>query len=179
MRKRVMLAGAAVFCVACGGQPGELGVTESAAVSGEIPFRSLADGSDIARSEATLVRSSNNVLVKKIETYLEPDQEVEVFFAIFNNPEECTIGNPVTGVACGPPDLFNPLTNGSLQFHGLVAADEDGELKLPDIGYDPAKCFGAPFPCNTLSNPAGAEVHVPLFGPGGGAGVQAAQWLAP
>ncbi len=172
--KYIALGAATSMLFACGGE-GPLSTSESA-VSGKIPFRSLSDGSNIAGSKANLKRFSNSVKVTGAKTYLDPNQEVEIFFAIFNNPEFCTNGNPVTGVACGPPDLFIAETNGSLQFVGLFTAQSDGQLDIPNINDDTSQCYGAPFPCNPLTNPAGAEIHVPIFEPNLGPGVQAAQW---
>ena len=170
---------ASSFLIACGGPESDLVETEDELHrrGDRIRFRSLADGSEIPGSRATLYRSRRGVKVVGAKTTLQPNQTVEVFFAIFNNPEECTVGNPVTGVACGPPDLFNEATNSSLQFIEVATAEADGRLRLPWlIRFDPAQCAGDPFPCNPVTNPRGAEVHVPLFEPNNGPGVQAAQW---
>lgn len=173
--KWLAMGAAASMLFACGGTEGELSTSESA-LSGKIPFRSLIDGSDIAGSKANLKRQSNRVKVTGAKTYLDPNQEVEVFFAIFNNPEFCTTGNPVTGVACGPPDLFIPEVEASLQLVGAFTAASNGKLDIPNMEDDTSQCFGAPFPCNPLTNSSGAEIHVPIFEPDLGPGVQAAQW---
>ncbi len=181
MKFQLSIGALSLALAACGGSEFDIETTESAHRSRgpsieRIRFRSLVDGSEIRGSGATLIRRNNQVRIRNAKTRLAPNETVDVFLAIFNNPEECTIGNPVTGVACGPPDLFNAATNGSLHFIETATARANGKLRLPRMKYDAATCAGDPFPCSPLTNPRGAEVHVPLFAPNNGPGVQAAQW---
>jgi hypothetical protein len=141
--------------------------------------KSLMDGRDIPGSSATLKRRSGGLTVSVHTRELDPGESVDVFWAIFNRPEACVNPNPLTGAPCSPPDLFIPNTLGSLHYVATLTADMHGKLSYwstlltgSDIG-----CVGDPFPCNTLTNPFGAEVHSPMFVPNGGPGRQAAQFL--
>jgi hypothetical protein len=143
-----------------------------------VQVKSLLDGHDIQGSSATLMRRSG--LTVSVHTReLTPGESVDVFWAIFNRPEACVNPNPLTGALCTPPDLFVPNTLGSLHYVATLTADVHGKLSYfssllteSDIG-----CVGDPFPCNTLTNPFGAEIHSPMFVSNGGPGRQAAQFL--
>jgi hypothetical protein len=144
-----------------------------------VHVKSLSDGHDIRGSSATLMRRTDGLVVRVHTRELTPGESVDVFWAIFNHPEACMNPNPLTGALCTPPDLFVPNTLGSLHYVATVTADAHGKLSYrtslltdSDIG-----CVGDPFPCNTLTNPFGAEVHSPTFVPNGGPGRQAAQFL--
>jgi hypothetical protein len=68
---------------------------------------------------------------------------------VFNRPENCTIGNPVFGLRCAPPDLGNPTVEGSLiRVRGEVT-DQDGDLQFrASIELnDPSACYPG-FPCH-------------------------------
>jgi hypothetical protein len=144
-----------------------------------VQVKSLLDGHDIQGSSATLMRRSDGLAVSVHTRELTAGESVDVFWAIFNRPEACVNPNPLTGALCTPPDLFVPNTLGSLHYVATLTADVHGKLSYwfslltdSDIG-----CVGDPFPCNTLTNPFGAEVHSPMFVPNGGPGRQAAQFL--
>ena len=144
-----------------------------------VRVRSLEDGHAIPGSGAVLFRHRTGLEVRLWTRELEPGERVEVFWAVFNNPAACAHPNALTGAPCSPPDLFVPEAQGSLHLVATLSAREGGRLfhhAWLAVGSDEG-CVGPPFPCGTLTDPFGAEVHVPLFVPGGGPGVQAAQFL--
>lgn len=144
-----------------------------------VRVRSLADGHAIRGSRAALLRHPARLTVRLWTRELEPGERVEVFWAVFNNPAACTHTNALTGAPCSPPDLFVEEAKGSLHLVATLSAREGGRLfhrASLAVGSQEG-CVGPPFPCGTLTDPFGAEVHVPLFVPGGGPGLQAAQFL--
>jgi hypothetical protein len=180
---RVAVVGVGFLVAACGAPEDDNAQWLSALkVTQELPFKSLSDGHVIAGSEAKLTRDSDTGVSIKAETReLNPGEAVDVLWAVFNNPGACTNGNPVTGAPCGPPDLFNAATGGSLHYVATLNADGAGELSYSAslAKGDLSTCIGGPFPCNGITNVLGAEVHSPLFTPNGGPGRQAAQFVAP
>jgi hypothetical protein len=164
---------------ACGGLPQEEGTTTSALTQHGV-VKSLSDGSVIPGSDAKLKRKKNRVEVE-VCTTLEPNETVDLLWAVFNNPDACTHPNPVTGVPCSPPDLFNPETEGSLHYVATLTADAEGNLCYEATLFvgDTSSCVGGPFPCSGLTDPRDAEIHSPLFVPNNGPGRQAAQFPAP
>jgi hypothetical protein len=166
---------------ACGGSGEDLSVTESSIVQ-QISVKSLTTGAAIPGSTAKLEREADLGQVKvEVETTLDPNQTVDLLFIVFNNPDACVFGNPVTGATCGPRDLFIPETEAGIFFISTLTADAEGELEFTIVRSvgDTSGCLGDPFPCNPLTNVDGAEIHASLFAPNGGPGVQAAQFLAP
>jgi hypothetical protein len=162
-------------------QPSRSAVHASAALerTQHVRVKSLLDGHDIRGSSATLQRRRHGLTVVVHTRELDPGESVDVFWAIFNRPEACANPNPLTGAPCSPPDLFIPDTLGSLHYVATLTADAQGLLSYwssifagSDVG-----CVGDPFPCNTLTNPFGAEVHSAMFVPNGGPGRQAAQFF--
>lgn len=144
-----------------------------------VTVKSLADGNDIPGSSATLRRQKDGLTVRVRTRKLDAGESVDVFWAIFNNPAACRNPNPITGAPCSPPDLFIADTGGSLHYVATLSADADGRLTYTAslaVGST-AGCVGGAFPCNTLMDPAGAEVHSPMFATNGGPGRQAAQFL--
>lgn len=154
---------------------------ERSATTQHVAVRSLVDGHVIRGSSAILIRRGNGLVVRVRTRGLEPGESVDVFWAIFNQPAACQNPNPLTGAPCSPPDLFIAATGGSLHFVATLTADAGGRLSYTaaiETGSD-IGCMGDPFPCSTLTNPGGAEVHSPMFVPNGGPGRQAAQFLPP
>ncbi|MGH7693424.1 MAG: hypothetical protein ACRENH_00505 [Gemmatimonadaceae bacterium] len=146
-----------------------------------VQVKSLADGSGINGSNAVLMRGVAGLTVRVETRALAPNESVDVFWAIFNNPAACTHPNALTGAPCSPLDLFVAETQASLHYAATLAADARGKLSYfasLDVGTA-AGCVGAPFPCYTLMHPLGAEVHSALFVPNGGPGRQAAQFFLP
>jgi hypothetical protein len=144
-----------------------------------VRVKSLLDGHSIQGSSAMLKRRSHGLTVMVHTRELGPGESVDVFWAIFNHPEACVNPNPLTGAACSPPDLFVADTFGSLHYVATLTADSQGKLSYwsslltgSDIG-----CVGDPFPCTTLRNAFGAEVHAAMFVPNAGSGRQAAQFF--
>jgi hypothetical protein len=146
-----------------------------------VRVKSLTDGRDIRGSTAVLRRRSGGLTVRVRTRQLNPHESVDVFWAIFNEPAACTHPNPLTGAPCSPPDLFVEGTRGSLHYVATFTADARGRLaytaSLPL--HATAGCVGDPFPCHGVTDPFRAEVHSPMFVPGGGPGRQAAQFIVP
>lgn len=144
-----------------------------------VKVRSLVDGDAIAGSSSTLKRRKDGLTVRVRTRELNAGEPVDVFWAIFNNPGACRNPNSSTGALCTPPDLFIAETGGSLHYVATLTAGADGRLSYSASlsAGSSAGCVGDPFPCSTLTNPAGAEVHSPMFVPNGGPGRQAAQFL--
>jgi hypothetical protein len=154
--------------------PGRAAVTTQ-----HVMVKSLSDGHSVRGSSATLMRRSDALIVRVHTKALEPAESVDVFWAIFNDPSACANPNPLTGAPCSPPDLFIPGTAASLHYVATLTADAHGKLSYSAslATGSSAGCIDDPFPCNTLKNPAGAEVHAAMFTPNGGPGRQAAQFL--
>ena len=144
-----------------------------------VTVQSLSDGHIVRGSNATLKRRSAGLAVKVHTKELDPGESVDVFWAIFNKPAACTHRNPLTGAPCSPPDLFVEDTQASLHYVATLTADAHGKLSYSArlATGSTAGCVGAPFPCHTVTNPFGAEVHSPMFVPNGGPGRQAAQFF--
>jgi hypothetical protein len=135
----------------------------------DVQVRSLTTGEVIDGSSARIVRNDAFGLVGgKITTSGLPAGHVVVLsWAVFNDPEACTVGNPITGVQCGPGDLANPATGASVQLWAGAVVGPDGNFKAAGGRLalnDLADCYSAPAPpCRDgLTNPAGAEVHLVL-----------------
>lgn len=144
-----------------------------------VAVKSLADGTAIRGSSATLMRRADGLSVRVHTRELAPGESVDVFWAVFNRPEACTNPNPLTGAPCTPADLFVPGTLGSLHFVGTMTADRHGKLSYSAslTTGSTGGCVGDPFPCSTLTSPGGAEIHSAMFVPQGGPGRQAAQFI--
>jgi hypothetical protein len=154
--------------------------TEALTRTQHVRVESLSDGHVVRGSNATLKRQSAGLSVWVHTRELHPSESVDVFWAIFNNPAACTHQNPLTGAPCSPPDLFIEETRASLHYVATLTADAHGKLRYSAslTTRSTAGCVSDPFPCHTLTNPFGAEVHSPIFVPNGGAGRQAAQFFA-
>jgi hypothetical protein len=144
-----------------------------------IEVKSLQDGRVIADSKAKLHRRFDRLSVHVRTSELEPGEVVDVFWAVFDNPSACVHGNPVTGVPCGPPDLFVEATDATLQLAATVTADASGRVAYSaSIAVGDTSGCVAGFPCGDgVTNPLGAEVHSAMFNEAGGR--QAAQFLTP
>ena len=145
-----------------------------------VVVKSLSDGARVHGSSATLMRRGGGLTVRVHTRELDAGESVDVLWAVFNRPDACTHPNPLTGAPCSPPDLFVAETLGSLHFLASLTADEHGKLSYSAslATGSGAGCVGDPFPCSTLTNPIGAEVHSAMFAPNGGVGRQAAQFVA-
>jgi hypothetical protein len=140
---------------------------------------SLQDGHAIPGSRAKLHRRSDGLKVYVRTSELDPEETVDVFWAVFDNPSACVNRNPVTGALCGPADLFVEATDATLQLATRATADASGRLayRLSIAVGDTSGCI-PDFPCGDgVTNPLGAEVHSVMFDEAGGR--QAAQFLAP
>lgn len=152
---------------------------EAQAVPQHVRVTSLSDGHAVRGSSAVLTRRSTGLTVRVRTRELDPYESVDVFWAVFNDPAACTHPNPLTGAPCSPPDLFVEAARGSLHYVATLTADARGRLDYSAFlaSHATAGCVGDPFPCHGLTDPFGAEVHSPMFVPGGGAGRQAAQLI--
>jgi hypothetical protein len=110
---------------------------------------------------ASLVRNNEGVFGTISTSGLGPDHVVTLWWAIFNDPRACA------GAVCAPPDLNNPLVNGSLQFGGgqIVGpngrADFGGYLRVGDnTGFYRLPMFpNMPDPAPGVVDAKGAEIH--------------------
>jgi hypothetical protein len=145
-----------------------------------VQVRSLADGHGIRGTNAVLTRRTGGLTVRVRTRELDPRESVDVFWAVFNEPSACTHPNALTGAPCSPPDLFVEAAQGSLHYVATLTADARGTLAYTASleSHSTAGCVGDPFPCHGLTDSFGAEIHSPMFVPGGGAGRQAAQFVA-
>ena len=111
---------------------------------------------------ASLARNNEGVFGTIYTSGLAPEHVVTLWWAIFNNPSACA------GTVCAPPDLNNPLVNGSLQFGGgevvgvsgrvdfggyLRAGDNTGFYRLPMFP-------NMPDPAPGIVDVKGAEIHL-------------------
>lgn len=111
---------------------------------------------------ASLSRNNEGVFGTISTSSLSPGHVVTLWWAIFNNPAECA------GAVCAPPDLNNPLVNGSLQLGGgqVVGlngrADFGGYLEAGDnTGFYRLPMFpNMPDPAPGVVDPKGAEIHL-------------------
>lgn len=72
----------------------------------------IATGAVVPQAGASLARNNKGVLGEISTSGLTPGHVATLWWAIYNNPEFCATPS------CSPPDLNNPLVNGSLQFGG-------------------------------------------------------------
>lgn len=111
---------------------------------------------------SSLLRNNEGVLGMISTSGLTPGRVVTLWWAIFNDPRYCA------GAVCAPPDLNNPLVNGSLQFGGgqIVGlngrADFSGYLGVGDnTGFYRLPMFpNMPDPAPGIVDAKGAEVHL-------------------
>jgi hypothetical protein len=111
---------------------------------------------------ASLVRNNEGVFGTISTSGLASGHVVTLWWAIFNDPRACA------GAICAPPDLNNPLVNGSLQFGGgaLVGlngrADFGGYLGVGDnTGFYRLPMFpNMPDPAPGIVDAKGAEIHL-------------------
>lgn len=159
--------------------PGGVASADPASLNQVVQLRSLQDGHVIDASRGKLHRRADRISVKVATSELQPHEELDLLWAVFDNPSSCVHGNPVTGSPCGPADLFADGTGASLHFVAPVTADEAGKLSYEttlELG-DTSGCIPG-FPCGTgMTNPLRAEVHSVLFTEHGGR--QGAQFLPP
>lgn len=155
--------------------PGGVANAESANQAGQT--RSLQDGHVITDSKAKLHRKADRIAVKVATTELDPHEQLDLLWAVFDNSAGCVHGNPVTGSPCGPADLFVDATQASLHFVARLAAAPDGSLGYEaSLGVGDTSGCVPDFPCGDgLTNPLGAEIHSVLFTEAGGR--QGAQFL--
>jgi hypothetical protein len=172
------VAALSLVLLASAGRPASSAVLSSPGTTQTIQVKSLQDGHAIIGSKAKLHRNSDGLTVRVKTTELDPGETLDVFWAVFDNPSACINGNPITGVPCGPADLFVEETAASLQLATSVTADAAGRLdyRVSIAVGDTSGCIPG-FPCNGVTNPFGAEVHSAMFDAAGGR--QAAQFLAP
>jgi hypothetical protein len=71
---------------------------------------------------ASLLRNNESVFGTISTSGLTPGRVVTLWWAIFNEPTACA------GAVCAPPDLNNPLVNGSLQFGGGAVVGVNGRV---------------------------------------------------
>jgi hypothetical protein len=111
---------------------------------------------------ASLSRNNDGVFGTISTSSLAPGHVVTLWWAIFNYPAACV------NAVCAPPDLNNPLVNGSLQLGGgeVVGlngrADFSGYLAVGDnTGFYRLPMFpNMPDPAPGIVDAKGAEIHL-------------------
>jgi len=111
---------------------------------------------------ASLSRNNEGVFGTISTSGLAPGHVVTLWWAIFNNPEACA------AAVCAPPDLNNPLVNGSLQFGGGAVvgingrADFSGYLGVGDnTGFYRLPMFpNMPDPAPGIVDAKAAQIHL-------------------
>jgi hypothetical protein len=111
---------------------------------------------------ASLSRNNAGVFGTIYTSQLTPGHVVTLWWAIFNDPSACA------AAVCAPPDLNNPLVNGSLQFGGgevvgisgrvdfggyLAVGDNTGFYRLPMFP-------NMPDPAPGIVDAKGAQIHM-------------------
>ncbi len=158
--RRLWGCGLAGALVAAGCNPAG---PESSPLSDESrPVVSLQTGERVAGSQSRLRRFPDQLEAAFHTSGLAEGHAVTLLWAVFNHPEACSVGNAVTGVKCGPPDLANAATGASVQVLGGWVIGADGvlfandTLRVREVG----RCT-TPVPCREgLTDAAGAEVHL-------------------
>lgn len=129
------------------------------------------EGDIIPGTSSTLVRNDAGVSMTLKTVELAPGSVVTAWWTVFNNPDACQYGDGVLG-QCAEMDLFlSPDSlpsvmyaaghvignNGKGHFAGHLSVGDTSGCHLGPIFSD-----GNPlmFPCNPLSNPRGAEIHI-------------------
>ena len=92
-----------------------------------VPVNVIATSAIVPQAGASLASNNDGVLGEISTSGLTAGHVVTLWWAIYNNPEYCA------GTTCAPPDLNNPLVNGSLQFGGGIIVREGGRADF--TGY--------------------------------------------
>jgi hypothetical protein len=78
--------------------------------------RSFADGSVVAGSSASVVRSGAGVSATLSTERLSPGDVVTMWWIVFNHPENCAGPSSAHPFQCGASDLGNPAVEASVLF---------------------------------------------------------------
>jgi hypothetical protein len=113
---------------------------------------------------SSLSRNSRGIFWNISTFDLTPGNTITLWVVIFNNASQCDQTVP----GCAPPDLNNPVVNGSLQYGGGAVvgpgkrADFSGFLEIGDnTGFFLLPMFpNMPNPAPGLVSVKGAEVHL-------------------
>ena len=136
------------------------------------PVMRFGGSAVIPYAGASLSRNNESVFGTISTSGLTPGTVVTLWWAIFNNPDQCALPR------CGPTDLNNPAVNGSLQYGGgsIVGlngrADFAGYLAVGDnTGFHLLPQFPLmPNPAPGVEDPKGADIHLVIrsHGPASG-----------
>jgi hypothetical protein len=129
----------------------------AAAQRDEGPVRLYSDGSDVAGSSSTLVRTSSGVAMTLQTAYLTPGSTVTIWWVIFNNPEYCS--NGMYGLKCGAGDFSNPNVVASAMYaagHVIGGSGKGNFAASLTIGKTTKQVLFGP----GLTNPEGADIHL-------------------
>jgi len=127
-----------------------------------VEVKNFAGTAVIPYAGASLSRNNDGVFGTISTSGLTPGHVVTLWWAIFNNPENCATPG------CAPSDLNNPDVNGSVQYGGgaIVGAggraDFSGYLAVGDnTGFEILPPFpNMPNPSPGIVNAKRAEIHL-------------------
>lgn len=111
---------------------------------------------------ASLSRNNEGALGTISTSQLAPGHVVTLWWAIFNVPSQCA------GAVCAPPDLNNPLVNGSLQLGGGEVVGVSGRVNFSgylgvgdNTGFYRLPMFpNMPDPAPGIVDTNAAEIHL-------------------
>ena len=129
----------------------------SPASIGTGPVRLFSDGSAVAGSSSTLVRTSNGVSMTVHTSGLTAGDAVTIWWVIFNNPAACSHG--MFGLRCGHGDFSNSAVKASVMYAAghVIGGDGTGNYGAHlSVGEMTIVVLFGP----GLTNPMGADIHL-------------------
>ena len=141
-------------------------------------MKNLQSGAAVQPSIGLLRRTRRKVSFRAWTTQLPAPESVSVIWAIFNHPEYCTEGNPLTGSPCGPADLAIDAVGGHISAFGWSTERWEATRLAGTLAVGKTdKCIEG-LPCRDgLTNPFGAEVHVVVLDAETSESLQGAQFI--
>jgi hypothetical protein len=127
----------------------------------------LVFGSDVAVGGAgTLLRDETSVELRAEFSELDPNAAYTLWWIIFNNPEECTMGTAPT--LCGEGDLnpdrdgegVNPVDRGVRNASGFITGDAGTANTRAKLREGPSPTGPAMAGFGQLNDSVGAEIHI-------------------
>ena len=114
----------------------------------------------IPGASSKLLRTNEGATMELHTSELDASDAVNVWWVVFNNPENCTQGH--FGLRCGPGDLGNPSTQASFMFAAGSVSSANGKANFGGhLPVGDTKGCSPGLPCNGgLTNPMGADIHL-------------------